>query len=189
MGTLGRTMDRETAILTTQNMLKELYPVHVDFDIDNIIVAGSIRRYKQENLGDIDIILVTTTGEIHPQFSCYLRDNLDFQIDASGSKLLRGLTAQGIQFDFYSCLEDQLPYMLAYLTGPQDFNVGMRSQARKLGYKLNQFGIMDSKTGAFVNGIQNESQLFHLLGCSYIEPTQRTNWYQNFRDHKLTKNQ
>ena len=185
MGTLGRRMDRDTAILTTQNMLRELYSIHVDFDIDNIIIAGSIRRYKQEDLGDIDIILVTVNGEIHPQFSCYLRDNFDFQIDASGSKLLRGLTANGIQFDFYSCTEDQLPFMMAYLTGPQDFNIGMRSQARKLGYKLNQFGITDAKTGIYLNGIQSEAQLFNLLGLNFIEPRNRTNWYQNYKEYKL----
>ena len=185
MGTLGIRMDRDTAILATKNMLHELYPVHVAFDIDNIKVAGSIRRYKEYDIGDIDIVLVTLTGEMHPDFSNYLKQSLGFNIDASGSKLIRGLTANGVQFDFYSCSEDQLPFMMAYLTGPQDFNIGMRSQARKLGYKLNQFGITDAKTGIYLNGIQSEAQLFNLLGLNFIEPRNRTNWYQNYREYKL----
>lgn len=178
-------MDRETAVQVTNNMLKELYPMHVEFDIDNIIVAGSIRRGKMSDIGDIDIILVTLTGEMHPQFNNYLANELGIRIDAAGTKLIRAITSAGVQFDFYSCSEDQLPYMLAYLTGPQDFNIGMRSQARKLGYKLNQLGITDAKTGIYLNGIQNESQLFHLLGLNFIEPSRRTNWYQNYKEYKL----
>ena len=106
-------------------------------------------------------------------------------MDASGSKLIRGTTINGIQFDFYSCSEDQLPFMLAYLTGPQDFNIGMRSQARKLGYKLNQFSISDAKSGRFITSIQSEPQLFNLLGVNFIEPSNRTNWYKNYKEYKL----
>ena len=185
MGTLGIKMDRDIAIQITNRMLNGIYSVHVDFDIDNIIIAGSIRRGKTFDIGDIDIILVTLTGEIDPRFSDYLSNQLGFRVDASGAKLIRGLTPEGIQFDFYSCSEDQLPYMLSYLTGPQEFNIGMRSQARKLGYKLNQFGITDAKTGIYLNGIQNEAQLFNLLGVNYIEPINRNNWYQNYKEYKI----
>ena len=185
MGTLGIKMSREVAIQTTRNLLRELYPIHADYDIDNIIIAGSIRRGKTDDIGDIDIILVTISGEINPDFSRYLETTLEFKLDASGSKLIRGTTINGIQFDFYSCSEDQLPFMLAYLTGPQDFNIGMRSQARKLGYKLNQFSISDAKSGRFITSIQSESQLFNLLGVNFIEPSNRTNWYKNYKEYKL----
>lgn len=185
MGTLGIRMDRRTASQCVNNLLKEIYPTHIDFDIDNILVAGSIRRGKLNDIGDIDIILVTLSGEIPKGFSDYLANELGFSIDAAGSKLVRSLTSSGVQFDFYSCLEDQFPYMLAYLTGPQEFNIGMRSQARKLGYKLNQFGLTDTKTGAMIQGIQNEHQLFTLLGLNFIDPSKRGSWYQNYRDYKL----
>lgn len=187
MGTLGIKMDRDTAIQATSSILREIYKVHTELGIDNILVSGSMRRGKLENIGDIDIILVTLSGEIDKRFSKYLSESINFNIDASGPKLVRGITDTGIQFDFYSCSEDQLPFMMAYLTGPQEFNIGMRSQARKLGYKLNQLGIMDAKTGLFISGIQNEAQLFYLLGCNYINPSDRTNWYQNFNQYKLNK--
>lgn len=182
MGTLGIKMDRQTALRAVDAMRTLLLRVHTEYGIDNIVVAGSVRRGK-ETIGDIDIVLVTSTGEMDPNLSQYLQQN-GLNLDAAGSKLIRGLTEEQIQFDFYSCTEDQYPFMIAYLTGPQDFNIGMRSQARKLGYKLNQFGLADLN-GQYLDGIVSEAQLFHALGCEFIDPKDRTNWYQNLRDHKL----
>lgn len=72
MGTLGIKLDYEVASLAAVNMIDELKHICCDYDIDNAIVAGSIRRLKKYDIGDIDIILVTTNGLIHPDFSKYL---------------------------------------------------------------------------------------------------------------------
>lgn len=74
--------------------------------------------------------------------------------------------------------------MLTYLTGPSEFNIGMRSTARKLGYKLNQKSLIDMSTGTEIQ-LPNEESIFQLLGCSYINPEDRSNWYCNYKVNKL----
>lgn len=184
MGTLGIKLDYEVASLAALNMIDELKLVCCDYNIDNAIVAGSIRRMKKYDIGDIDIILVTTDGLIHPDFTKYLKDELEFSIDAGGSKLVRSVSCKDVQFDFYSCNESELVPMLSYLTGPSEFNIGMRSTARKLGYKLNQKSLVRLSDNSEVQ-LPNEESIFQILGCRYINPEDRTNWYNNYKDNKL----
>lgn len=184
MGTLGIKLDYEVASLAAVNMIDELKHICCDYDIDNAIVAGSIRRLKKYDIGDIDIILVTTNGLIHPDFSKYLENELGFRVDASGHKIVRALSHADVQFDFYSCTESELVPMLTYLTGPSEFNIGMRSTARKLGYKLNQKSLIDMSTGTEIQ-LPSEEFIFQLLGCSYINPEDRSNWYYNYKVNKL----
>lgn len=184
MGTLGIKLDYEVASLAAVNMIDELKHICCDYDIDNAIVAGSIRRLKKYDIGDIDIILVTTNGLIHPDFSKYLENELGFRVDASGHKIVRALSHADVQFDFYSCTESELVPMLTYLTGPSEFNIGMRSTARKLGYKLNQKSLTDMSTGNEIQ-LPNEESIFQLLGCNYINPEDRSNWYYNYKVNKL----
>lgn len=184
MGTIGIKLDYEVASMAALNMIDELKKVCCDYNIDNAIVAGSLRRYKKYDIGDIDIILVTTDGLIHPDFTKYLESELGFQIDAGGSKLVRSLSHADVQFDFYSCTESELVPMLSYLTGPADFNIGMRCTARNLGYKLNQKSLtkLDDNSEIY---LPNEESLFSILGCKFINPEDRTNWYYNYRNNKL----
>lgn len=184
MGTIGIKLDYEVASRAALNMIDELKRVCCDYNIDNAVVAGSIRRYKKYDIGDIDIILVTTDGLIHPKFCDYLKDELGFQIDAGGSKLVRSLSHADVQFDFYSCTESELVPMLVYLTGPSNFNIGMRSTARTLGYKLNQKALINLSDNSEVY-LPNEESIFQILGCRYINPEDRVNWYSSYRNNKL----
>ena len=184
MGTLGIKLDYEVASAAALNMIDELKQVCCDYNIDNVLVAGSVRRMKKYDIGDIDIILVTTDGLIHPGFSKYLQDELDFRVDASGQKLVRTLSHANVQFDFYSCTESELVPMLLYLTGPSQFNIGMRSTARKLGYKLNQKSLIKLTENTEMY-LPNEESIFQLFGCNYIIPEDRSNWYYNYKINKL----
>lgn len=184
MGTLGIKVSYETAKEAANHMIQHIREVCCDYNIDNAIVAGSVRRHKTTDIGDIDIILVTTDGQIHPQFSMYLQSSLGFRIDAGGSKLVRSISPAGIQFDFYSCSESEIGPMLAYLTGPDTWNIGMRSTARNLGYKLNQKALIRLSDQSQIQ-IVSEVDLFHVLGCKYIEPENRVDWYHSYRSNRL----
>ena len=59
MGTIGIKLDYEVASRAALNMIDELKRVCCDYNIDNAVVAGSIRRYKKYDIGDIDSILDT----------------------------------------------------------------------------------------------------------------------------------
>ena len=47
----------------------------------------------------------------------------------------------------------------------------MRSVAKKMGYKLNEYGLYDTNNN-LIHAI-NEKEIFELLGMEYIEPTDR----------------
>jgi DNA polymerase/3'-5' exonuclease PolX len=59
---------------------------------------------------------------------------------------------------------------LLYFTGSKDFNLIMRNNAKKLGYKLNEYGIYKGKKQIYV---ESEEEIFDLLGMKYLEPQER----------------
>ncbi len=61
---------------------------------------------------------------------------------------------------------------LVYFTGSYQLNTAMRSQAKKLGYKLNEYGLYKISNGEQVI-ITSEEQLFTTLKLDYLEPEQR----------------
>jgi DNA polymerase/3'-5' exonuclease PolX len=70
---------------------------------------------------------------------------------------------------------------LVYFTGSYQLNTMMRSSAKKLGYKLNEYGLFKINTSkselTSADGeqfdISSEDQLFKILGMEYLEPEQR----------------
>lgn len=61
---------------------------------------------------------------------------------------------------------------LVYFTGSYQLNTTMRLSAKKLGYKLNEYGLYKAETGEQID-VESEAQLFHILGMEYLEPEQR----------------
>ena len=59
---------------------------------------------------------------------------------------------------------------LLYFTGSKDFNLIMRNNAKKLGYKLNEYGIYKGTKEIYV---ESEIEIFDLLGMKYLEPQER----------------
>lgn len=183
MGTVGKKLRVRTALENYMSFMDKVRPFHVQYGIDNIILSGSIRRGKEINIGDIDLILVTTDGNIHPDFPAFL-SSIGFELDASGDKLIRALTSERVQFDFYACTEEESFFMSCYLTGPSEFNIGMRSQAKKLGYKLNQKSMIQQSSGEEMK-VSSETEIFNMLGCNYIPAKDRINWFKDSKIFKL----
>lgn len=61
---------------------------------------------------------------------------------------------------------------LVYFTGSYELNTQMRLTAKKLGYKLNEYGLYKISTGESIL-ITSEQQLFEILKMEYLEPEQR----------------
>ena len=184
MGTLGRKIDHLTATTEYMKLRELIKKYHCQLGIDNILVSGSIRRNKRVDIGDVDVILVTTDGKISPKLAPILK-NEGYSIDAAGSAMIRMLTEDEVQIDIYSCDEQQLPAMMAYLTGPSEYNIQMRSIAKKKGFKLNQVALMKAGTNDEVL-LESEEHLFNILGCDFIEPEDRINFYDSIKYHKHT---
>lgn len=61
---------------------------------------------------------------------------------------------------------------LLYFTGPYELNTKMRSRAKKLGYKLNEYGLFKGDTKQKIN---SEKDVFDKLGFEYLTPIERQN--------------
>ena len=71
---------------------------------------------------------------------------------------------------FRTTQADKIP-MLLYSTGSKEFNITMRSRAKKLGYLLNQKGLF--KNGVLVPNLKSELDYFNALNMPFKEPTNR----------------
>ena len=61
---------------------------------------------------------------------------------------------------------------LMYFTGSFEFNRNMRQNAKKLGYKLNEYGLFTIKDSKFIL-ILSEQEMFDKLNMKYLSPSER----------------
>jgi DNA polymerase/3'-5' exonuclease PolX len=61
---------------------------------------------------------------------------------------------------------------LVYFTGSYELNQMMRKQAKKLNYKLNEYGLFNIDTNEMIL-IKSEEDLFNILQMKYLEPYER----------------
>jgi DNA polymerase/3'-5' exonuclease PolX len=59
---------------------------------------------------------------------------------------------------------------ILYFTGSKDLNLMMRNKAKKLGYKLNEYGIFKGSKNILV---ESEEEIFNMLEIKYLEPQER----------------
>jgi len=61
---------------------------------------------------------------------------------------------------------------LLYFTGSKELNLMMRSKAKKMGYKLNEYGIFKNNKNKNII-VESEKEIFDLLEMKYLEPQER----------------
>lgn len=76
--------------------------------------------------------------------------------------------------------EAEWPFALLHYTGSMQFNVRVRAQAKRRGYKLNQFGIFDKQSGKRLDlrgklGVEKltERHILEFVGVTYKRPEER----------------
>ena len=58
------------------------------------------------------------------------------------------------------------------MTGPAKYNIQMRGQAKRKGFRLNEYGLYNRESGEYVAGT-TERSIFEALGLEYEAPTER----------------
>lgn len=170
------------AVDLKQRIPRKEMDLHMTF-ITNLVPtatpAGSYRRMASSS-GDIDVIVresvaavvgrLTVAGYIKHQF-------------AMGSKkfngvvrLPRGYGSPSAEWkyrhlDIVFTTPRAYPFALMYFTGPAEFNIVMRSIAKRRGLKLNEYGLWRDTT--LVEGLTTERDIFAALGKPYKEPQAR----------------
>ena len=157
------------------------------YSIDSSLIIQICGSYRRQNLISNDIDVLVTTPDI-------LTVNL-----AEEEKIIQQIVHKLHQVNFLIdditpdstnkymgfCKYDKLPIRridirfipflswypaLLYFTGSKDLNLMMRNKAKKLGYKLNEYGLFKGSKNMYV---ESEEEIFNFLGMQYLEPHQR----------------
>jgi len=154
-------------------------------------IAGSFRRGKEIGIGDIDILVTPSTpidkviSTIKKHLSIYHDtfveggSKFSFLVKHNkklGKKILN-YTKDLIQVDIrFIKNPSSKPFMLLYFTGNKNFNLMVRSKAKKSGYKLNEYGLFDRKTNTPISkDLSSESKILKFIGIKekFNDPSMR----------------
>ena len=142
--------------------------------IENITVAGSVRRMK-ETIRDFDI-LVSAKREnwqkIHDAFVKF-PDIEDVQLHGQTKSTIL-LSDYHRQCDLRTVEPESWGAALQYFTGSKHHNIKLREIAKEKGLKINEYGVFDLKSGKKVAG-KTEKEVYAVLGMQYIPPEIREN--------------
>ena len=155
---------RSEAAADVELLLKTIKTVS---GVDRVDVAGSFRREK-ETVGDIDILLVTTSAEAVSDAIANLSIVRD--IVAKGEKKISFDLHNGLRVDVRLVKADQWGAALMYFTGSKEHNIVVRKVAIKKGWKLNEYGLFD---GEKVVASKEEQDIYDALGLRFYEPKER----------------
>ncbi len=140
--------------------------------VEHAEIAGSIRR-KKETIGDIDIIIVAQKGSHRRIVKQFIRIPLIEKVLAAGdTKASVQLYSSQVQVDIRVVEPAQYGSALFYFTGSKEHNIKLRLIAKQKGWKMNEYGVFENKTGRRLAG-ETEQSIYDLFGYRYIPPEKR----------------
>jgi len=161
----SRRFPRAELVDDVEKLLKKIRSVQ---GVDRCEVAGSYRRGK-ETVGDIDVLVVTTSAQKVSDAIAELSIVRD--VVAHGDKKLSFDLKSGIRVDIRLVQRDQWGAALLYFTGSKEHNIALRKRAIQHGWKLNEYGLFE---GARVIASREESDIYKALDLPLVPPDQRT---------------
>jgi len=131
----------------------------------NVEVGGSYAR-GDTLIGDVDLLIEGNVEDF--------KDKLEKKWgNCKNGNPKRTGEINGVQVDLmFAPLEYYGASQLA-IRGCGEFNVGMRSNAKKMGFKLSQYGLFKRDTDERVAG-DTEMSIFEAMGMEYVKPEHRT---------------
>ncbi len=133
-------------------------------------IAGSLRR-RRETIKDVDILVTAVNPEaVMNHFVAYPEVET---VTGHGETKSSIVLNTGINADLRVVRQDQFAYALHHFTGSREHNTEMRSRARKMGLKMNEYGLFKDDEQPIE--CADEQSLFQELGLQYIPPELREN--------------
>jgi DNA polymerase (family 10) len=131
------------------------------------LLAGSLRR-RRETIKDIDILVsAAEPAAVMDLFTALPRvDNIVAKGDTKSSVVLKS----GINADLRVVSEEEFPFAANYFTGSKEHNTELRARAKKMGFKLNEYGLFEGET---LIPCKDEEDIYRKLGLDYIPPELR----------------
>lgn len=141
-------------------------------DVQRAYLGGSLRRFR-ETVKDIDILVsADDSAPIMDRFVDY--PDVEKVVN-KGSTKSSIMLKSGMNADLRVVTDEQFPFAVHYFTGSKQHNTDMRLRAKKMGYKLNEYGLF-TIDGDKPTLCRDEPELFAKLGLDYIEPELREAW-------------
>ncbi len=160
---LGRFLFKE-AILVANAVLNEVISWK---EVKRASLAGSLRR-KKEVVKDIDLLCSSEKPlEVMKKFVSMKSVS---SIVVQGTTKTSILHQEGIQIDLRVVKDKEFPFALHHFTGSKEHNTAMRSRAKAMGLKMNEYGLFKGKTSA---SCKDEESLFKKLKMSFVPPELR----------------
>jgi len=137
--------------------------------IDKVVIGGSIRR-KKASVRDIDLIALSK----HPEqvTEQYVKLPGIQKVLAKGNTKATVVLKAGLQADIRVFDKESWGAGLLYFTGNKNYNIEIRKVAIKKGWKLNEYGLFDKKTGKRIAG-KTEEEVLGKLGLKWVKPEKR----------------
>lgn len=156
---------------------------NLDKDIQ-ITIVGSYRRKVKES-GDIDVLVTLrrkTTSEERCKLMCDIIEKLKNENYIKSSLALGDKKYMGVvklkrkrharRMDILITSQEEYPFAVLYFTGSQELNIIMRKDAIEMGYRLNEYSLLDKKEKPII--LKSEEEIFNKLGYKFIPPESRT---------------
>lgn len=137
--------------------------------VGRIDYAGSVRRMK-ETVRDIDILIAS--GKPKPIMDSFVSLPRVKDILAHGGTKSSVLLKEGIQVDLRIVEPESYGAALLYFTGSKQHNIHLRGIANERGFKINEYGVFNEKTGKRVAG-KEEEDIYKYFKLSFIPPELR----------------
>ena len=159
----------EEATEAAERLLDRLRTLKV---IGRLEAAGSLRR-RLETVKDID--LVATSREPEAVMKVFVETPGVESVVAHGPTKSSVLMAGGIPVDLRVVEESQFAAALNYFSGSKLHNTALRGRAKRMGYKLNEYGLFREKEGGAEELVAtpDEEAIYKALGLPYIPPELR----------------
>ena len=141
---------------------------HLKPFVDRQMACGSYRRGAQM-IGDIDFVVIPKEGVTLPQM-LPPNEGINWVGDNKAQVVI-----DGEKVDFKVTTPEAWGATILYFTGPADFNIKYRWMAKKRGMKLNEYGLWDRTTDAYIAGA-TEQDIYDALKRPFRDPDQRTGW-------------
>lgn len=168
---LGGRRVKKTVPLETADQIAEIISNQLRPLSDAALVAGSVRRRKPE-VGDIEFVVLPKDL---PKFLKFVSS----QNFTGGDRIQKGILHMYREWDlpvelYIAHDPKELGGMLFMYTGDYVFNIAMRSIAKRQGWKMDQYGIWDAKTGKPLLQSPDERDFFDFLGVDWHDPEDRS---------------
>jgi DNA polymerase (family 10) len=138
-------------------------------DVCRVSLAGSLRR-SAETVKDIDIVSSSAAPEKLAGYFASLPQVAT--VSAHGITKVSVTLHTGINADLRIVADQEFPHALLHFTGSKEHNTVLRSRAKEIGLKINEYGLW---RGAKDIVCHSEEEIFSHLNLTYIPPELREN--------------